>query len=116
MWRVDLTERARRWLERDCSRDARQRAEVQAGFMRLFSLLEQFGPSLHKPHVERLGDGLLELRYRQYRMFFCMANGVYLVFDGVVKKSQRLPPDVLETIRARREDAIAEWRRANGLA
>lgn len=67
----------------------------------LLLLAEARGNALREPHSKGLGDGLFELRGRRgVRLFYTFRSGRRLiVLDGIVKKRQDIPVEVLARVR-----------------
>ena len=55
---------------------------------------------MRSPASDPLGGGLFELRGDQVRIFYCFRPGgrIFLI-DGMIKKRDRIPADVLARIR-----------------
>ena len=60
------------------------------------------GQALREPRSKSLGDGLFELRGRHgVRLFYTFRSGHRIVvLDGIVKKRQDIPANVLARVRA----------------
>jgi len=68
----------------------------------LIKLLAAHGNRLGAPRSRALGDGLFELRGKQVRIFYVFRSGKRIVLlDGMTKKRDAIPGDVLRRIRAR---------------
>lgn len=66
----------------------------------LLLLLRERGNTLRSPKSEALGEGLFELRGHQVRIFYVFRPGRRIVLlDGIVKKQDRIPRDVLTRVR-----------------
>ena len=75
--------------------------------MALLELLEAKGNALRPPRSESLGGGLFELRAhpRPVRIFYVFRPGRrIIVLDGMVKKKDRIPADVLMRMRGCERD------------
>jgi len=71
---------------------------------KLFYLQER-GSQLREPHSKSLGEGLLELRVRAYRLFYCFRPGSRIVvLHAFTKKSQATPRRELELARKRMQE------------
>src|SRR3990172_2794928 len=67
----------------------------------LLQLLRERGNTLRQPHSRALGRGLFELRGHQVRIFYMFRPGRRVVLlDGMVKKQDAIPADVLQRVRA----------------
>lgn len=67
----------------------------------LLQLLRERGNTLRPPHSKALGEGLFELRGHQVRIFYMFRPGRRVVLlDGIVKKQDEIPDDVLTRVRA----------------
>lgn len=79
-----------------------------ADALALLELLEAKGNALRPPRSESLGDGLFELRAhpRPVRLFYIFRPGRRIVvLDGIVKKRDKIPADVLRRVRGYQRDA-----------
>ena len=72
----------------------------------LIKLAETLGNKLREPHSKALGDRLFELRRNQVRLFYMFEPGqIIRLLGGMVKKQDRIPPDVLAQMRGYQKDA-----------
>ena len=80
----------------DSLKDARARKETAA----LIRALQTRGNQMRSPASGPLGGGLFELRGDQVRIFYCFRPGgrIFLI-DGMIKKRDRIPADMLARIR-----------------
>jgi phage-related protein len=81
-------------------------AGILANFLHILELIEDFGPSLGKPHTAPLGSGLFEIRAKGRegigRAFFCaVKDREIVILHSFVKKTQRTPKKELEKARRR---------------
>ncbi len=82
----------------------------QAKVARAFDLLEEFGPGIGRPWVERLsgGEGLWALRVpfggQAFRFLFFKHGNVIVVVHGFSKKSAKIPLKELHTAIERMKD------------
>ena len=79
-----------------------------ADALALLELLEAKGNALRPPRSESLGEGLFELRAhpRPVRLFYMFRPGHrIIVLDGIVKKRDKIPADVLRRVRGYQHDA-----------
>ena len=84
--------------------------ENLADALALLELLEAKGNALRPPRSESLGGGLFELRAhpRPVRIFYIFRPGRrIIVLDGMVKKKDRIPADVLKRVRGYPSDVEA---------
>lgn len=66
----------------------------------LIKLLEEQGNALRRPQSGILGEGLLELRGKQVRIFYMFLPGRRVVLlDGEIKKRDDIPPKTLKRMR-----------------
>jgi hypothetical protein len=66
----------------------------------LIKLLEERGTQLRRPRSAALGGGLFELRGTQVRLFYMFRPGRRAtLLDGLIKKQDRIPADVLRRVR-----------------
>lgn len=82
-------------------------ADMQARFLRISSLLEEFGPQrVSAPHVRHLGDKLWEMRLTgrdgiARAIHFAASGRRLIVVRAFVKKTQKTPKGDLEIARQR---------------
>lgn len=82
-------------------------ADMQARFLRISSLLEEFGPRrVSAPHVRHLGDKLWEMRLTgrdgiARAIYFAASGRRLIVVRAFVKKTQKTPKGDLEIARQR---------------
>jgi phage-related protein len=89
--------------------EARNKTDAAA----LLQLLRERGNSLRPPHSKVLGEGLFELRAHEVRIFYIFRPGHRVVLlDGMVKKQNQIPDDVLKRVRAMRRAVEAADRKA----
>ena len=66
----------------------------------LLELAKRRGNQLREPKAKALGDGLFELRGHQVRLFYVFRPGrQLLMLDGMVKKRDEIPRDVMKRLR-----------------
>ena len=100
-WALELLNRT---VERELESLA---PDLQAKFLHIAELLEEFGPQhVGKPHVAPLGGGLYEMRMRGRSgigraVFVARPRQRLIVLLAFVKKSQRTPARYLKVARAR---------------
>ncbi len=80
--------------------------ELYADFLRLVSLIEEFGPVLRLPHSRAMGNGVFELRPRGQsgigRAFYCFLIGRRVVIlHAFIKKTRKTPEKDLKIARKR---------------
>jgi len=80
--------------------------EFYADFLRLLSLIEEFGPMLRLPHSRSMGNGIFELRPRGRsgigRAFYCFLVGRrVIILHAFIKKTQKTPEKDLKVARRR---------------
>lgn len=82
-------------------------ADMQARFLRISSLLEDFGPQrVSAPHVRHLGDKLWEMRLTgrdgiARAIYFATSGRRLIVVHAFVKKTQKTPKGDLDVARQR---------------
>ena len=86
---------------------------ILANLLRILELVEEFGPSLGRPHTAPLGMGLFEIRAKGRegisRSLFCAVKGQEIVIlHTFIKKSQEIPKRHLETARRRMKEIANE--------
>lgn len=87
--------------------------DAKAEAIALIKLAEALGNKLREPHSKALGDGLFELRRNQVRLFYVFEPGqIIRLLDGMVKKQDRIPGDVLTRVRSYQKDARERLKRA----
>jgi phage-related protein len=87
--------------------------DAKAEAIALIKLAETFGNKLREPHSKALGDGLFELRRNQVRLFYIFEPGqIIRLLGGIVKKQDRIPPDVLAQMRGYQKDARERLKKA----
>lgn len=80
--------------------------DLYADFLRLVSLIEEFGPMLRLPHSRAMGDGLFELRPSGRsgigRAFYCFLVGRrVIIIHAFIKKTQKTPEREIKIARKR---------------
>lgn len=81
----------------------------------LLQLLEERGNQLRPPQSKMVETGLFELRGHQVRLFYVFRpNQRIVVLDGMVKKQDEIPPQVLARVRAYRQQLEAAEKKASG--
>lgn len=81
----------------------------------LLQLLEERGNALRPPQSKMVETGLFELRGHQVRIFYVFRPGQRIVLlDGIVKKQDEIPPQVLKRVRAYRQALDEAERKASG--
>jgi phage-related protein len=79
---------------------------AKAEAIALIKLAEALGNKLREPQSKALGDGLFELRRSQVRLFYVFEPGeIIRLLGGMVKKTDRIPADVLGLMRGRQKEA-----------
>lgn len=81
-------------------------AGIQARMLRLFDLMEKYGPHLGPPHTKALKDGLFEIRCKASegiaRGIFCYQHGRNIhILHVFVKKEKAIPGKELRLARKR---------------
>ena len=81
----------------------------------LIQLLEERGNTLRPPQSKVAEPDLLELRGHQVRVFYVFRPGQRIVLlDGMVKKTDEIPPRVLKRVRAYRQALEEAEKKASG--
>lgn len=83
--------------------------KLRAKIIRSIKLLEQFGQKLGMPDAKHLGNGIYELRTIQGNniarcLYFFTVGDKAIVTNGVIKKTQKTPPEVIDLAQKYRED------------
>jgi phage-related protein len=87
--------------------------DAKAEAIALIRLAETLGNKLREPHSKALGEGLFELRRNQVRLFYVFEPGqIIRLLDGMVKKQDRIPADVLARVQRYQKDARERLRKA----
>ncbi len=84
-------------------------AGILANLLHIIELVEEFGPSIGRPHTAPLGEGLFEIRAKGpegiSRSLFCTHKGQELVIlHTFIKKTQKIPKKHLALARKRMEE------------
>jgi phage-related protein len=84
-------------------------AGILANLLHILEMIEEFGPSLGKPHTAPMGDGIFEIRAKGKegigRALFCMVKGSEIVIlHSFIKKTHKTPQRELEKARRRKKD------------
>ncbi len=70
----------------------------------LLQLVRERGNQLRPPHSKLVETGLFELRGHQVRIFYVFRPGRRIVLlDGMVKKQDEIPEEVLQRVRGYRQ-------------
>jgi phage-related protein len=67
-------------------------AGILANFLHISEMIEEFGPTLGKPHTAPIGNGLFEIRAKGKEI---------VILHSFIKKTQRTPKKELEKARRR---------------
>lgn len=83
--------------------------ELRAKMIRVVKLLEEFGTELGEPDSKYLGDGIFELRCSQGNniarcLYFFVFGDKAIVTNGIIKKTQKTPKEVIEKAKEYRTD------------
>jgi hypothetical protein len=79
----------------------------------LIQLLRERGNQLRPPHSKGLETGLFELRGHQVRIFYMFRPGRRIVLlDGMVKKQDEIPSEVLQRVRGYRQAVEAAGKKS----
>lgn len=82
---------------------------VQANFVHIVEMIEEFGANLGRPHTAPLGQGLFEIRAKGKegiaRSLFCIVkNQEIIILLTAIKKSDKLPKRLMELARKRMKE------------
>lgn len=77
--------------------------------LHILELVEEFGPSLGRPHTAPLGDGLFEIKAKGRegisRSLFCtLKDQEIVILHSFVKKTQKIPKKHMEMARKRMKE------------
>jgi hypothetical protein len=87
--------------------------EFKAAAIALIKLAEALGNKLREPHSKAFGEGLFELRRGQVRLFHAFEPGqIIRLLDGIVKKQDRVPADVLARVQSYQKNARERLKKA----
>jgi phage-related protein len=79
----------------------------------LIQLLRERGNQLRPPHSKAVETGLFELRGHQVRIFYMFRPGRRIVLlDGMVKKQDEIPSEVLQRVRGYRQAVEATGKKS----
>ncbi len=86
---------------------------IQANLLHVLELVEEFGPSIGRPHTAPLGKGLFEIRAKGReglsRSLFCTLKGQEIVIlHSFIKKTQKMPKNHLEMARKRMKEVMID--------
>lgn len=82
---------------------------VQANFVHILEMIEEFGANLGRPHTAPLGQGLFEIRAKGKegiaRSLFCIVKKQeIIILLTAIKKSDKLPKRLMELARKRMKE------------
>lgn len=88
-------------------------AGILANLLHILDLVEEFGPSLGRPHTAPLGKGLFEIRAKGpegiSRSLFCTIKGQEIVILlTFIKKTQKIPKKHLALARKRMKEVTED--------
>ena len=88
-------------------------AGILANLLHIIELVEEFGPSLGRPHTAPLGKGLFEIRAKGpegiSRSLFCSVKGQEIVILlSFIKKTRKIPKKHLEMARKRMKEVTRD--------
>lgn len=83
--------------------------KLRAKIIRSLKLLEQFGRELGMPDAKHLGNEIYELRTIQSTniarcLYFFTVGDKAIVTNGIIKKTQKTPPEVIDLAKMYRAD------------
>jgi phage-related protein len=84
---------------------------VLANLLHILEMIEEYGPTIGKPHTAPMGGGLFEVRAKGKegigRSLFCTLKGKEIVIlHSFIKKTQTTPKRELEKARKRKKELI----------
>jgi len=90
---------------------------IQVKVLRQISLLKEYGNKLRDPHSSIIGNGIYELRIIESGnivriLYFFKAGKTIILTNGIVKKTQKLPPSAIKLAERYKKDY--ERRTING--
>ncbi len=88
--------------------------KLRAKVIRSIKLLETFGADLGMPDSKHIRDGIFELRTIQGSniarcLYFFTVGDIAVVTNGIVKKTQKTPQDVIELAEKYRADYLRRY-------
>lgn len=86
-----------------------QDVKMRVKLFRLLELLEIEGNNLREPYSKSLGEGIFEIRAKQGTditrvLYFFVVGKKIILTNGFVKKTQKTPPQEIETAKKYRAD------------
>jgi len=86
-------------------------AGILANLLHILELVEEFGPSIGRPHTAPLGKGLFEIRAKGpqgiSRSLFCTIRGQEIVIlHTFIKKTQKVPKKHMDMARKRLKEVL----------
>ena len=86
-----------------------QDVKMRVKLFRLLELLEIEGDNLREPYSKSLGEGIFEIRAKQGTditrvLYFFVVGKKIILTNGFVKKTQKTPPQEIETAKKYRAD------------
>jgi phage-related protein len=91
--------------------------KVQARFARAFELLEEYGISLTRPHVDHVRGKIWEVRVEhnnvQYRLLYFTAPGRRFVMLHGLTKARKIPLGDIEVAEQRARDYSTRWQQSH---
>ena len=77
--------------------------------LHILEMIEEFGPTIGKPHTAPMGEGLFEIRAKGSegigRVLFCTLKGKEIVvLHSFIKKTQKTPKKELDKARKRQKE------------
>jgi len=84
---------------------------ILANFLHIVELIEEFGPSIGRPYIGTLGNGLYEIRARGKegigRSIYCTIKGTEIVIlKSFIKKSNKTPINELRIAKQRQKEIL----------
>lgn len=85
--------------------------KMRAKMFGMIGLLQEKGNQLREPYSKHLDDGIFELRCKVGSnitrvLYFFYYEGKIILTNGLVKKTQKTPPDAIKLAKQRRLDYI----------
>ena len=86
---------------------------ILANLLHILELVEEFGPSLGRPHTAPLGKGLFEIRAKGRegisRSLFCtLAGEEIVILHSFIKKTRKIPKTHFEKARKRMKEIMSD--------
>lgn len=84
---------------------------ILANFLHILEMIEEFGPTIGKPHTAPMGGGLFEIRAKGMesiaRAIFCTLKGKeIIILHSFIKKTQKTSKKEIDKARKRQRELM----------